>query len=66
MKVNPAVEQIIQAYRKAGFTRVPDARTVMRRVQKGPGRNEPCVCGSGRKYKRCCMALEGIVQERSG
>lgn len=23
-----------------------------------PGRNEPCVCGSGRKYKRCCGALE--------
>ncbi|MEZ8223566.1 YecA family protein [Vibrio splendidus] len=20
-----------------------------------PGRNEPCLCGSGRKYKRCCM-----------
>jgi GNAT superfamily N-acetyltransferase len=21
-----------------------------------PGRNEPCLCGSGRKYKRCCGA----------
>jgi uncharacterized protein len=21
-----------------------------------PGRNEPCPCGSGRKYKRCCGA----------
>ena len=20
-----------------------------------PGRNDPCLCGSGRKYKRCCM-----------
>jgi hypothetical protein len=20
-----------------------------------PGRNEPCVCGSGRKYKQCCL-----------
>ncbi len=19
-----------------------------------PGRNDPCLCGSGRKYKRCC------------
>ena len=19
-----------------------------------PGRNDPCPCGSGRKYKRCC------------
>jgi preprotein translocase subunit SecA len=25
-------------------------------VNKGPkvGRNDPCVCGSGKKYKRCC------------
>ncbi|MGH8191541.1 MAG: SEC-C metal-binding domain-containing protein, partial [Rhodanobacteraceae bacterium] len=22
-----------------------------------PGRNEPCVCGSGRKYKHCCLPL---------
>jgi uncharacterized protein len=21
-----------------------------------PGRNEPCPCGSGKKYKKCCMA----------
>ncbi len=24
---------------------------------KKVGRNEPCVCGSGKKYKRCCMIL---------
>jgi SEC-C motif len=23
-----------------------------------PGRNEPCWCGSARKYKHCCQALE--------
>jgi hypothetical protein len=23
-----------------------------------PGRNEPCPCGSGKKYKQCC-ALKG-------
>ena len=22
------------------------------------GRNEPCPCGSGKKYKKCCMAAE--------
>jgi uncharacterized protein YecA (UPF0149 family) len=21
---------------------------------KKPGRNEPCPCGSGKKYKKCC------------
>lgn len=20
-----------------------------------PGRNDPCPCGSGKKYKRCCI-----------
>jgi hypothetical protein len=23
-----------------------------------PGRNEPCHCGSGRKYKQCCLAAD--------
>jgi preprotein translocase subunit SecA len=23
------------------------------RVEKVPGRNEPCYCGSGKKYKLC-------------
>ncbi|MGH7163747.1 MAG: SEC-C metal-binding domain-containing protein, partial [Planctomycetota bacterium] len=23
------------------------------------GRNDPCPCGSGKKYKRCCMNLLG-------
>jgi preprotein translocase subunit SecA len=24
-----------------------------------PGRNDPCPCGSGKKYKKCCGALAG-------
>jgi SEC-C motif-containing protein len=27
---------------------MPEAKPV-------PGRNEPCHCGSGRKYKQCCL-----------
>jgi uncharacterized protein YecA (UPF0149 family) len=23
---------------------------------KQPGRNDPCPCGSGKKYKKCCGA----------
>ncbi|MEL7335017.1 MAG: SEC-C metal-binding domain-containing protein [Planctomycetota bacterium] len=23
--------------------------------RKRPGRNDPCPCGSGRKYKKCCL-----------
>jgi len=25
---------------------------------KKPGRNEPCLCGSGKKYKKCCINKE--------
>jgi hypothetical protein len=24
------------------------------------GRNEPCPCGSGKKYKKCCGAKEAV------
>lgn len=27
---------------------------VPRSVEKKPGRNDPCSCGSGKKYKKCC------------
>lgn len=23
-----------------------------------PGRNDPCPCGSGKKYKQCCLSKE--------
>lgn len=36
--------------RMAGF----DSTTVMRENPK-IGRNDPCPCGSGLKYKKCCM-----------
>jgi len=26
----------------------------VRRTQKKIGRNDPCPCGSGKKYKKCC------------
>ena len=35
-----------------GDTRAGRAPTV--RAAQAPGRNDPCPCGSGQKYKRCC------------
>ncbi|MBI3664346.1 MAG: SEC-C domain-containing protein [Acidobacteria bacterium] len=29
------------------------------------GRNDPCPCGSGKKYKRCCLQHESLSEERS-
>jgi hypothetical protein len=31
------------------------AAAATRRVPRKYGRNDPCPCGSGRKYKRCCL-----------
>ncbi len=42
----------IDAFWKA--RRSPGATTQLR--GRKPGRNDPCPCGSGRKYKRCCGA----------
>jgi len=48
----------IEAAERAG---VPDgekasARAAVPEVQSTIGRNEPCPCGSGKKYKKCCGA----------
>jgi len=32
-----------------------DAAVEQRRVDEKVGRNDPCPCGSGKKYKKCCM-----------
>jgi uncharacterized protein len=37
-----------------GWARECDVRAAERR---GIGRNDPCPCGSGRKYKKCCGGL---------
>lgn len=36
----------------------PQPMTPVRRPAK-VGRNDPCPCGSGRKYKQCCMVQQG-------
>ena len=41
-------EEITKAYKKS--------KTVIK--EKTPGRNDPCPCGSGKKYKNCCLNKE--------
>ena len=33
-------------------------KTVVHRAEK-TGRNDPCPCGSGKKFKKCCLRLSG-------
>lgn len=45
--------------RKAGPKRIHSLCENMRSVSK-IGRNDPCPCGSGKKYKRCCGSLSRV------
>lgn len=29
-----------------------------------PGRNDPCPCGSGKKYKQCCLGSQAAPGKR--
>lgn len=31
------------------------AQVPFRHETPPPGRNDPCLCGSGKKYKKCCL-----------
>ncbi len=36
-------------------SKLPDVKQYVRETPK-LGRNDPCACGSGKKFKKCCMA----------
>jgi len=38
---------------------VPEKATIR------PGRNEPCRCGSGKKYKHCCLAKDEAADTKA-
>lgn len=43
-----------QAVRMGGTATATTARAGGQAAGRKVGRNEPCPCGSGRKYKKCC------------
>jgi SEC-C motif-containing protein len=34
---------------------IVEVSAILHHVMTSPGRNDPCPCGSGRKYKHCCL-----------
>ena len=40
------------------FASIPFPGDTNVKGEKLPGRNEPCLCGSGKKFKACCIALK--------
>jgi uncharacterized protein YecA (UPF0149 family) len=45
----------------------PYARHMLERTGSAKiGRNDACLCGSGKKFKRCCMQLPEPVEPKIG
>ena len=60
MRVRVRKEEEVKREQVAKVTGTSSDGTVNSTVKKGTkvGRNDPCPCGSGKKYKRCCGANE--------
>ncbi|MCD6673925.1 MAG: UPF0149 family protein [Burkholderiaceae bacterium] len=50
------IHEYFRPWREAGTTPAAMHVETVRRTEPKIGRNEPCPCGSGRKYKNCCGA----------
>jgi len=50
------IHEFFRPYREAGTTPAAMRVETVRRAAPKVGRNDPCPCGSGRKYKNCCGA----------
>jgi hypothetical protein len=47
----------VRALKKPFLDAAAGRTETLRSPQTKLGRNDPCPCGSGRKYKKCCMGL---------
>jgi len=56
--INEVVNVIYQQQHITAQDQVNDPK-VMDKVRKKVGRNDPCPCGSGKKYKKCCLDKSG-------
>jgi|GEM_PF-180248 len=52
---DPDVEKLLDAWPKKPM--VPISSLSRGALRKKIGRNEPCPCGSGKKYKKCCLNI---------
>ena len=61
--VGEAANDIFSHWRDLGLPAAEPLSTAPPRKPgaPAPGRNDPCPCGSGKKYKKCCGAEPGDV-----
>jgi len=51
----PQPSPFAEVYASHGGDDEPEPQQPARRDSKKVGRNDPCPCGSGKKYKKCCL-----------
>ncbi len=49
----PAWDDVLSEEKRAEIVKAYKRSKIVH-VEKKPGRNDPCPCGSGKKYKKCC------------
>lgn len=52
---NHTKKWVLKGYAPAMLCKPPT--TAFEEISPGIGRNDPCPCGSGKKYKKCCGSL---------
>jgi hypothetical protein len=60
--VTARIEEAAALGEKKRPRKYPDPQVVAATPPKKIGRNEPCVCGSGQKFKDCCAERETLGQ----
>ena len=57
---DPHLRRLAELWRRgqAPALLMAELRAESRADRRSPGRNDPCPCGSGRKYKRCCLGRD--------
>ena len=57
---NEYTRQIIENAKKGFEIKNKAYKVFLKGKERKIGKNEPCPCGSGKKYKRCCEMLTGL------
>jgi len=55
-------EKVAKETGTAAATQTVVKKQPVRNAAKKVGPNDPCPCGSGRKYKKCCMQKDKMAE----
>ncbi|HBA4208031.1 TPA: YecA family protein, partial [Escherichia coli] len=53
--IQPAALALYQYWLSVRMSEASSRPVPVKRAENMPGRNDPCPCGSGKKFKKCCL-----------